>query len=146
MRKIDKFFHYNISKLKMPANAVDTANKFSFDASSYWQTAFTSPIDGAFVKITKDSFSESVLSIEVRFDPTICNLGNYGRNPLYTFFGVLGAVQNHEDWINNSLEAFADLKDTESYYLMSDSLIFSIDCVIDHCRISAHTKKISDLA
>lgn len=127
----------------MPAKAIDAANVFGLGDSSYWQTAFTSHIDGAYVKITKDSYSDGVRSIEARFDPTTCNLGNDGRNPLYTFFGVLGVVQNHEDWINHSLEAFANLKDNKGYRLMSDSLVFSIDYEIDHCRISAHTKEVS---
>ena len=141
--EMHKFLTNNIGKLKMPAKAVDTAQCFGFGDANYFHTAFTGHIDGAFVKIAKDRHSEAIQAIEICIDPKKCALGESGRNPLYTFFGVLGAVCDHEEWINRTLKAFSKLKANEAYRLTSESLSLSVDAGRDCCRIFAQPRAVS---
>lgn len=135
---MDKFLQNNIGKMKMPAKAAEAAQSFGFEDSNYFPPAFTGHIDGAFVKITKDLHSGAVDAIEICFDPKNCALGESGRNPLYTFFGVLGAIHEHEEWINKTLTAFSELKGDKACRLTSDSISIAVDSVSNCCKICAY--------
>jgi hypothetical protein len=144
--EMDKFLTNNIGKLKMPAKAVDAAQCFGFGDANYFHTSFSGHIDGAFVKISKDLHCDAIQAIEICIDPKKCSLGESGRNPLYTFFGVLGVVCDHEEWINRTLKAFSELKENEAYCLTSESLSLSVDPRSDCCRIFAQPRAVSVVA